>query len=149
MKIIINHQPVDVKEGITVMEACRTVGIDIPSLCFLKDVSENASCGVCVVEVKGARSLLRSCITKVTDGMEILTASPRVREARKVNVELILANHPVLINQVGIKVCLLSRNHSYKDKHILKINIFLWFVIRKVYFMVDNIYDITNADHES
>jgi NADH dehydrogenase/NADH:ubiquinone oxidoreductase subunit G len=94
MKIIINHQPVDVKEGITVMEACRTVGIDIPSLCFLKDVSENASCGVCVVEVKGARSLLRSCITKVTDGMEILTASPRVREARKVNVELILANHP-------------------------------------------------------
>jgi NADH dehydrogenase/NADH:ubiquinone oxidoreductase subunit G len=97
MKIIINHQPVDVKEGITVMEACRTVGIDIPSLCFLKDVSENASCGVCVVEVKGARSLLRSCITKVTDGMEILTASPRVREARKVNVELILANHPQIV----------------------------------------------------
>ncbi|HOF98797.1 MAG: NADP-reducing hydrogenase subunit HndC [Bacteroidetes bacterium ADurb.BinA395] len=94
MKITINHQPVDVKDGITIMEACQSVGIDIPSLCFLKDISSNASCGICVVEVKGARSLLRSCITKVAEGMEILTTSPRVLEARKVNVELLLANHP-------------------------------------------------------
>jgi len=70
------------------------VGIHVPSLCYLKDVSQTASCGVCVVEVKGARSLLRSCITKVTEGMEIMTDSPRAREARKINVELLLANHP-------------------------------------------------------
>ena len=76
------------------MEACNLVGINVPSLCYLKDVSSNASCGVCVVEVKGARSLLRSCITLVTDGMEITTHNQRIMEARKVNVELLLANHP-------------------------------------------------------
>lgn len=76
------------------MEACHAVGINIPSLCYLKDVSSNASCGVCVVEVKGARSLLRSCITKITDGMEITTNSQRVMDARRINVELLLANHP-------------------------------------------------------
>lgn len=94
MKIIINNQPFDIAEGITIMEACSSVGINVPSLCYMKDVSSNASCGVCVVEVKGAKSLLRSCITKVAEGMEIITSSERIMEARKVNVELLLANHP-------------------------------------------------------
>lgn len=94
MKITINNQSVQVQEGATIMEACHAVGINIPSLCYLKDVSSNASCGVCVVEVKGARSLLRSCITKITDGMEITTNSQRVMDARRINVELLLANHP-------------------------------------------------------
>ena len=94
MKITINNQPIQVPEGITIMEACNSVGINVPSLCYLKDVSHNASCGVCVVEVKGAKSLLRSCITLVTENMEITTNSQRVMEARRVNVELLLANHP-------------------------------------------------------
>jgi len=94
MKITINNQPFEVAEGLTIMQACQSAGINVPSLCYMKDVSSNASCGVCVVEVKGARSLLRSCITKVTDGMEITTNSQRILEARKVNVELLLANHP-------------------------------------------------------
>ncbi|MDD3788286.1 MAG: NADH-dependent [FeFe] hydrogenase, group A6 [Petrimonas sp.] len=94
MKIKINDQLVEVAEGITIMEACRSVGIHVPSLCYLKDVSQNASCGVCVVEVKGAKSLLRSCITKATEGMEISTNSERAMQARKLNVELLLANHP-------------------------------------------------------
>jgi iron-only hydrogenase group A len=94
MKITINNQPVLVNEGTTIMDACHSVGINVPSLCYMKDVSSNASCGVCVVEVKGARSLLRSCITQVTEGMEITTNSQRIMEARKVNVELLLANHP-------------------------------------------------------
>ncbi|HLP04657.1 MAG TPA: 2Fe-2S iron-sulfur cluster-binding protein, partial [Paludibacter sp.] len=94
MKIHINNQPVEVEEGITILEACNHAGIRIPTLCYLKDISKNASCGVCVVEVKGARSLLRSCITKVSDGMEISTHTQRVAEARKLNVELLLANHP-------------------------------------------------------
>lgn len=76
------------------MDACHSVGISVPSLCYLKDVSSNASCGVCVVEVKGAKSLLRSCITQVAEGMDITTNSSRVMEARKVNVELLMANHP-------------------------------------------------------
>ncbi|MBP1663795.1 MAG: hydrogenase, Fe-only [Bacteroidetes bacterium] len=94
MKITINNQPLEVKEGLTIMEACNAVGIHVPSLCYLKDVSHNASCGVCVVEVKNAKSLLRSCITQVTDGMDITTNSQRVMEARRVNIELMLANHP-------------------------------------------------------
>lgn len=94
MKITINNQSVQVADGITIMEACRSVGIKVPSLCYMKDVSHNASCGVCVVEVKGARSLVRSCITPVAEGMEITTSNERIQEARKVNVELLLANHP-------------------------------------------------------
>lgn len=94
MKITIDHQVFEVQEGITILDACRLAGIKIPTLCYLQDVSNNASCGVCVVEVKGARSLLRSCITKVSDGMEIITNSQRVHDARKMNVELLLANHP-------------------------------------------------------
>lgn len=94
MKITINNCQYDVAEGLTIMEACQSAGINIPSLCYLKDVSSNASCGVCVVEVKGARSLLRSCITKITEGMDITTNNKRILEARKVNVELLLANHP-------------------------------------------------------
>jgi iron-only hydrogenase group A len=94
MKITIDNQPVQVEEGKTIMEACQDVGINVPSLCYLKDVSQNASCGICVVEVKGAKSLLRSCITRVTEGMEITTNSQRVMDARRMNVELLLANHP-------------------------------------------------------
>ena len=94
MKISINNQPLEVQEGLTIMEACNAVGIHVPSLCYLKDVSHNASCGVCVVEVKGAKSLLRSCITQVTPGMEITTNTQRVMEARRVNIQLMLANHP-------------------------------------------------------
>jgi iron-only hydrogenase group A len=94
MKITINNQLVEVLEGKTILEACKSVGIKVPTLCYLQDVSSNASCGVCVVEVKGARSLLRSCITKVSEGMEIITNNQRVQEARKMNVELLLANHP-------------------------------------------------------
>lgn len=94
MEVRINNQVVQVVDGSTIWQACSSVGIHVPSLCYLKDVSQNASCGVCVVEVKGAKSLLRSCITKVTEGMEILTDSPCAMEARKMNVELLLANHP-------------------------------------------------------
>jgi len=94
MKITINNQPLEVNAGTTILEACESADIKIPTLCYLKDVSNNASCGVCVVEVKGAKSLLRSCITKVTEGMEISTNTERVMDARKMNVELLLANHP-------------------------------------------------------
>ena len=94
MKITINNQPLEVNAGTTILEACESADFNIPTLCYLKDVSNNASCGVCVVEVKGAKSLLRSCITKVTEGMEISTNTQRVMDARKMNIELLLANHP-------------------------------------------------------
>jgi iron-only hydrogenase group A len=94
MKVIINKQPIEVQDGITIMQACREAGIHVPSLCYLQDVSHNASCGICVVEVKGAKNLVRSCISPVSEGMEISTSSQRVMEARRTNLELILANHP-------------------------------------------------------
>jgi iron-only hydrogenase group A len=94
MKVTINNQTIEAEEGTSIMEACRAAGFTIPSLCYLKDISANASCGICVVEVKGARSLLRSCITQITEGMEITTNSQRVMDARRTNLELLLANHP-------------------------------------------------------
>ncbi|HBG23666.1 MAG: ferredoxin [Bacteroidetes bacterium GWF2_41_61] len=86
-----DHQ---VTEGKTILEACLETGIKIPSLCYLKDVSHNASCAICVVDVKGAKSLVRSCVTSINEGMEITTHSPAINQARKTNLELILANHP-------------------------------------------------------
>jgi len=94
VNIKINSEDFQVPDGITILEACKRKGIKIPTLCYLEDVSRNSSCGVCVVEVKGARSLVRSCITCVHEGTEIVTNSARIRDARKTNVELILANHP-------------------------------------------------------
>ncbi len=92
--IKINGGEYQAPQSMTILDACKRSGIEIPTLCYLEDVARNASCGVCVVEVKGARSLVRSCVTCVHDGMEIATNSPRIREARKTNVELLLANHP-------------------------------------------------------
>lgn len=111
MKVTINNIKLEVNEGTTIMDACRKAGIKVPSLCYLQDISHYASCGVCVVEVKGARTLTRSCISKVTEGMEIETNTERVMEARRTNVELLLANHP--------QDCLLcSRNQNCELQHV-------------------------------
>ena len=94
INIKINGNDFQAPDGITILDACKRTGIEIPTLCYLEDVSRNSSCGVCVVEVKGARSLVRSCTACVHEGTEIVTNSARIRDARKTNVELILANHP-------------------------------------------------------
>ncbi len=91
----INENAYNVPEDTTILEACKSIGINIPTLCYLKGISQEGACGVCVVEVKGARTLQRSCITKVQEGMEIFTDTPLVREARKTIVELTLAHHPL------------------------------------------------------
>ena len=89
----INDIPVTVPEGTTVLEAARSAGFMIPSLCFLKDVNEIGSCRICVVEVKGARSLMASCVYPVSEGMEVYTNTPKVRHSRQLSLELILSNH--------------------------------------------------------
>jgi iron-only hydrogenase group A len=94
INIKINGNDYQAPDGMTILDACKRTGIEIPTLCYLEDVSRNSSCGVCVVEVKGARSLVRSCTACVHEGTEIVTNSARIRDARKTNVELILANHP-------------------------------------------------------
>jgi NADH-quinone oxidoreductase subunit G/NADP-reducing hydrogenase subunit HndD len=83
-----------VEAGSRLLDACAAAGAKVPTLCHLEGVSTNASCGVCVVEVEGAKSLVRACVGKATDGMKVSTASPRVMRARRNSVELLLANHP-------------------------------------------------------
>jgi iron-only hydrogenase group A len=94
ISIQINGNSYSVSKDITILEACKLAKIHIPTLCYLEEINGNGSCGVCVVEVAKARTLQRACITQVYEGMEIQTHSPRVREARKVIVELLLSNHP-------------------------------------------------------
>lgn len=89
----INGQPVSVPQGYTVLQAAREAGIDIPTLCYLKDVSETGSCRMCVVEIVGARALQAACVYPVAEGIEVLTHSPKVKAARKATLELILSNH--------------------------------------------------------
>ena len=89
----IDHNEISVPEGTTIMEAAALAGIDIPKLCYLKNINEIAACRVCLVEVVGKEQLVTSCNNKVQEGLEILTNSPRVRVARKQNVQLILSQH--------------------------------------------------------
>ncbi|MBR5468265.1 MAG: [Firmicutes bacterium] len=93
VKITIDNMPVQVNEETTILEAARSIGVNVPSLCFLKDINEIGACRICVVEIAGVDTLVTSCNTKVKEGMVIYTNSPKVREARKTNVELILSQH--------------------------------------------------------
>lgn len=94
LTVTIDGKSCQAPEGSTILSACRGQGIIIPTLCYLEGISEEASCSICVVEVKGAKTLLRACVTRIGDGMEIFTNSERVRRARRTNLELLLAGHP-------------------------------------------------------
>ncbi|MGN0658454.1 MAG: NADH-dependent [FeFe] hydrogenase, group A6 [Emergencia sp.] len=89
----IDGQKISVPAGTTILEAAEKVGIKIPHLCFLKDINEIGACRVCLVEKVGMDKLVTACNTEVEEGVEILTNSPRVREVRRINVELILSDH--------------------------------------------------------
>ena len=89
----INGIQVSVPEGATILEAARTLNIDIPTLCFLREINEIGDCRICMVEVKGAKNLVNSCVYPVTEGMEIKTNTRRVFMARKTTLDLILSAH--------------------------------------------------------
>ena len=89
----INGQSVSVPKNYTVLEAARSIGIEIPTLCYLKDVSQTGSCRMCIVEIKGARNLQAACVYPVSEGLEVFTNTQKVREARKITLELLLSNH--------------------------------------------------------
>ena len=93
VNIKINGMPLSVPSGITILEAARYAGIEIPTLCYLKKINQIGACRICMVEVKGARSLVASCVFPVNEGMEILTNSDRVRNSRRTTLELILSTH--------------------------------------------------------
>ena len=89
----INGVAVTVPTGTTVLEAAHKANIDIPTLCYLKGINEVGDCRMCLVEIKGARSLMASCVYPVSEGMEVWTNTEKVIEARKKTLELILSNH--------------------------------------------------------
>ncbi len=93
VSITINGAAVSVPEGTTIMEAAKTAGFPIPSLCYWKGLNEIGACRVCVVEVEGVDRLVTACDEPVHDGMVVRTNSPRVRAARRTNLRLILSQH--------------------------------------------------------
>ena len=92
--LTINGQTVQAKKNSTVLETARAAGIYIPTLCYHPELSHEGACRLCVVEASGARTLVASCVYPVAEGMVVETNTPKVREARKLVVELLLANHP-------------------------------------------------------
>lgn len=91
--IKINGIEVSAPKGSTILEAARLAHIEIPTLCFLKEINEIAACRICVVEVKGAKSLVASCVYPINEGMEVWTNTPKVLDSRKKTLQLILSNH--------------------------------------------------------
>ena len=94
VSLAINGAKVLGRDGMTILEVARENGIDIPTLCHIPDLSPIGACRICVVEVEGSRTLVGSCHTPVREGMVVSTHSPKVLEARKILVELMMASHP-------------------------------------------------------
>ena len=117
----IDNIVVEVKEDTTILDAASLAGIPIPSLCYLRGINEIGACRVCVVEVKGKDKLLPACNNMVEEGMEVFTNSPRARETRRTNVELILSQH-----DCHCATCVRSGNCSLQkianDLGIIKLN---------------------------
>ncbi|NLD88352.1 MAG: 2Fe-2S iron-sulfur cluster binding domain-containing protein [Clostridiales bacterium] len=93
VNIKINGASVVAPANSTILEAARSVGIEIPTLCYLKDINAIGACRICLVEVKGARSLVPACVYPVNEGMEVLTNTPAIQKSRKMTLELILSSH--------------------------------------------------------
>ena len=93
VNVKVNGIAVSVPKGSTILEAARAAGVEIPTLCFLKEINEIGACRICVVEATGARGLVTACVYPVAEGMEIRTNTEKVRKARKTTLELILSTH--------------------------------------------------------
>ena len=93
LNVKVNGIAVSVPKGATILEAARAAGVEIPTLCFMKEKNEIGACRICVVEATGARGLVTACVYPVTEGMEIQTNTAKVRAARKTTLELILSTH--------------------------------------------------------
>ncbi len=108
--LTINNIKVNAEDGMTILEAAQSIGISIPTLCHLKDLTPTGACRFCVVEVEGQKSLLPSCAFPVYEGMVVDTNSSRVRRARKTIIELLVENHPQ-----DRLVCVRNKNCELQD----------------------------------
>ena len=93
INVKVNGIAVSVPQGSTILEAARKAGVEIPTLCYMKEKNEIGACRICVVEATGARGLVTACVYPVTEGMEIQTNTAKVQQARKTTLELILSTH--------------------------------------------------------
>ena len=93
IKINIDGRDIEVEKGISVLAAARKANIDIPTLCFLKEINAAGDCRMCIVEIEGRRGFVPSCNTIVEEGMVIRTNTPEINEARSVILDLILSSH--------------------------------------------------------
>lgn len=93
VKITIDGIEMEVPKNYTILDAAREANIDIPTLCYLKDINEIGACRMCIVEIEGGKGFATSCVTYVTEGMKVKTNTPAIRDARRVTLELLLSNH--------------------------------------------------------
>ncbi len=120
----IDNQTVTVPEGTTILDAAKSLHINIPTLCYLKDINEIAACRLCVVEIEGHTRLVPSCDNVVSEGMVIYTNSPRVREARRVNLRLLLSQHDTKCTKCtrsgNCKLQQLTTDYNLLGEHYVK-----------------------------
>jgi len=93
INLTIDGVNVQAEEGETVLSAAKRINIDIPTLCFLKEVNATGDCRMCVVEIEGRRGFIPSCITGVEEGMKVTTNKPEIEETRKIMLDLLLSAH--------------------------------------------------------
>ena len=121
VNVKINNREYSVPANSTVLEAARYAGIDIPTLCYLKDINEIGACRLCLVEVKGARGLAAACVYPVNEGMEVFTNTPAIRKARKTNLELVLSAHkkkcPTCIRSTSCELQKLCLEYGVDEDH--------------------------------
>jgi len=110
VQLTINNIKVNAEAGMTILDAAKSVGISVPTLCHLKDLMPTGACRICSVEVEGQKGLVPSCAYPVFEGMVVDTNSPRVRRARKTIVELLVENHPQ-----DCLICMRNKNCELQD----------------------------------
>ena len=93
VKLIIDKKQVEVEAGTSILEAAKKCGVEIPTLCYLKDINEIGACRICLVEVEGLDRLVSACNTPAEEGMVVKTHTPKVQASRRVNLQLILSQH--------------------------------------------------------
>ena len=122
LNIKINGREVSAPSGSTILEAARLANIDIPSLCYMKSINEIGACRICVVEVKGAKSLVAACVYPINEGMEVWTNTPKVLQARKKTLQLMLSNHKkdclACVRSGNCELMELCRQYGVDDAHL-------------------------------